>query len=723
VSHTTQDIIQTILERQHSYYLINAAPGSGKTTLLLELGRQLPQNTKALFLSFNRQNVSRLKTELAHKHSVKSTYALGLSQLSTLHARAAVDKEKYSKLWRSEAGLVDLKLDDFSQKVLLQAFHYARLNLFNFSRQKAKALIQLLEPYPLDKTFEDEVLLHSLKVLFKAGVAEFKRSGAIDFTDMAALPYYLFAEKNSKQPQKWPLIAIDEAQDLSRAQLELILLSSTSTSASTSTTTSTSTSRGVVVMVGDEHQAVQGFAGALSNSIQQIRDLTKPHELALPISYRCPILHLELINQIYPGANPRVDAPFGEVYGVDSSEYLTLLTAGDMVIARSNRYLLEPCLKLQIRGQHAKILGLDGAERLRIHLEMLEAEPGFTLAQLPEFIEQKIGAEKMKAGSDPKTLLHVSRLEDQLQSLALVYRAAGGINSTRARILAIIRNLFSDVPEGILFCTAHRAKGLEAQRVFIVYPEGMPNRLALEQGGDAVVQEENLRYVAISRAKQQLFFVCDDPSNVLHWIPEPYHEVWLERGVIDSEAKHYVSGTQSSGVKTKPRRIPIKSVRVATVKFAIEPIIEPVIEPEVLPSNPPTRKISAIEKLYISFFGNTADELHSGSSKSRLPFSDTELELLKLNSEAYIKIELARGIEKHMIKMLKQIEDMSENYQKLSRSNFHNRVQLLNEVDNHIKSVFQHMQSLHKRRLSLIAELRKTLIQIQFLESQKSARV
>jgi superfamily I DNA/RNA helicase len=58
--------------------------------------------------------------------------------------------------------------------------------------------------------------------------------------------------------------------------------------------------------------------------------------------------------------------------------------------------------------------------------------------------------------------------------------------------------------------TVHRAKGLEADRVFILAPEKLPLVWAGQQAWETE-QEQNLRYVALTRARRELYFVTEAP--------------------------------------------------------------------------------------------------------------------------------------------------------------------------------------------------------------------
>ena len=71
-------------------------------------------------------------------------------------------------------------------------------------------------------------------------------------------------------------------------------------------------------------------------------------------------------------------------------------------------------------------------------------------------------------------------------------------------MLTCIATLFADAdPSSRIVCSSiHRAKGLERERVFVWEPGIMP----MGEG----IQERNLAYVAITRAKRELWLVDDE---------------------------------------------------------------------------------------------------------------------------------------------------------------------------------------------------------------------
>jgi DNA helicase-2/ATP-dependent DNA helicase PcrA len=66
--------------------------------------------------------------------------------------------------------------------------------------------------------------------------------------------------------------------------------------------------------------------------------------------------------------------------------------------------------------------------------------------------------------------------------------------------------LFADAGASVWLSSIHRAKGLEADRVFVLDPD----KMALSYPGMRpwqAEQEQNLRYVGLTRAKSDLYFV------------------------------------------------------------------------------------------------------------------------------------------------------------------------------------------------------------------------
>lgn len=62
-------------------------------------------------------------------------------------------------------------------------------------------------------------------------------------------------------------------------------------------------------------------------------------------------------------------------------------------------------------------------------------------------------------------------------------------------------------PEAIVCCTGHRSKGLEYYRVIFLRPDLCPHPRA--ESAEELFQEENLKYIVLTRPLQELYVACD----------------------------------------------------------------------------------------------------------------------------------------------------------------------------------------------------------------------
>jgi superfamily I DNA/RNA helicase len=81
-------------------------------------------------------------------------------------------------------------------------------------------------------------------------------------------------------------------------------------------------------------------------------------------------------------------------------------------------------------------------------------------------------------------------------------------------MLLKIRDFISATDDCIKLSTIHRAKGLEANRVFILNFDDLPVFKANQKEWERT-QEENLKYVAITRALNDLYLVKSEKIEVI----------------------------------------------------------------------------------------------------------------------------------------------------------------------------------------------------------------
>jgi len=95
-------------------------------------------------------------------------------------------------------------------------------------------------------------------------------------------------------------------------------------------------------------------------------------------------------------------------------------------------------------------------------------------------------------------------LEDKANCIQIFINKA----TTVGGIIQEIKRVFDTKDEGeIMLSTVHKAKGLEADNVYILATDRMPHPLSGKEGN-------NLCYVAITRAKKNLFFCGPRPAII-----------------------------------------------------------------------------------------------------------------------------------------------------------------------------------------------------------------
>lgn len=133
--------------------------------------------------------------------------------------------------------------------------------------------------------------------------------------------------------------------------------------------------------------------------------------------------------------------------------------------------------------------------------------PGFTFRQFAEYLEEyranRIARLKQRANSEAQ----IESFSDRVDGVKACYEAFEC--KTLEAFCMKIEGLFSDDRPSVVLSTVHRAKGLEEDRVFMLYPDKLPLIWENQQSWE-LKQEMNLKYVALTRVKAELVFVMED---------------------------------------------------------------------------------------------------------------------------------------------------------------------------------------------------------------------
>lgn len=462
--------------RHSRHAVVQAVAGSGKTTTILKALEFMKGSV--IFCAFNKHIADELRTHAPRHVTTSTIHSVGLSAIGRSCGRPRVNGKKVRELIRRVAH--SISPTNFSLiRSVDKLVRMAKLTLT--SPNDIKGLLELVDRYDID--IPSENLDNALKVLKKVLIADLKNTSEVDFEDMLWIPIV-----NNLQLKTYDWVCVDEAQDLSAAQRELVLRMAQRES-------------GRVIAVGDHRQAIYGFAGADTRSIPLLSARLRATELPLSICYRCPTTHIALAREIAPQIQARPDAPAGIVGEMKVEEVVKMATDGDMVLCRTNAPLVRIALELIKGGQKAIIRGRDIASNLRELVEKMyqNCDRG-TLNSMLDALDDYREREMAKLYEKDK-IAQAHSLEDRCDTIAAL---AEGVKSTQ-ELIRMIGEIFSDENAGVVCSTIHKAKGLEADRVFIYRPDLLPFPFAKKVW--ELEQEMNLKYVALTRARDALYFV------------------------------------------------------------------------------------------------------------------------------------------------------------------------------------------------------------------------
>lgn len=316
------------------------------------------------------------------------------------------------------------------------------------------------------------------------------QKGEVDFDDMLYLPVCFRGVFT-----RYPLVLVDEAQDLSLIQHEMLKRTLVRTSAR-------------LIACGDRHQAIYAFRGALSDSVKRLISTFDMELLPLTVSFRCSKAVVREAQRFVPHIQPHAEAPEGTV----TWELPARLP--ECILCRNTAPLVDLALHLIASGNPAVIAGRDIGKSLQATLrkalqfrtlrDFKKAKPvalPATKAKLDAWIESQIARKprREEALRDRQAALHaiIAHAEEVLP------------RPDSHSVHDIIERLYGrDASGAIHLSTIHRAKGLEWREVLILNPHLMPSKYATQPW--QLEQERNLHYVAITRAKERLYYATED---------------------------------------------------------------------------------------------------------------------------------------------------------------------------------------------------------------------
>ena len=481
-----QVAIYDFIQNGHGNAVINAVAGSGKSTTLVNALKLIPADQSVLFLAFNKSIVEELKIKVGNLPNVtiRTLHSLGASALmKQLHTNT--DRDKY-KVWLNSG----VKYGNIKPTCELEAEEVEEWK-DNIRKLTDLMRVNLCESMAegADLAMKHGLFLYDNEIEIAWKAIQWGKGDitTIDFTDMIFLPNIM----KIRMPQ-YDWVLIDECQDLNAAQRGMFL--------------KCVKKGGRFIAVGDPQQAIYGFAGADVESFNLLKRLPDTQELPLSVCYRCDAEIIKMAKTIVPQIEARDGAPEGVI---DQQSKMANIQDGDMILCRNTAPLTNLCMKYIASGVKAYIKGKDIGTNL---INMLEKARRTNIAEAMSVLQKELSKIAEKIAQKERCDLAEARksptyeaYNDKIQALEVL---SEGLSQTR-QLVSRIEEIFSDDSrKGICLSTIHKAKGLEADRVFIACPDKLYNKRAMRIAWMAE-QEKNLVYVAYTRAKHYLGFIAD----------------------------------------------------------------------------------------------------------------------------------------------------------------------------------------------------------------------
>lgn len=523
--------------------IIDAVAGAGKTTTLMGCVDYLPKLQDVLYCAFNtsiRKEIQKkfhsrgksVAVKTIHslgfhiiRHSIKAqividkyktimenheffeslmpeingilniNHFLSVQEIRSLQKRTDLEWEEKNALNESSkfVGKIEIRLRDINDKY--------RLTLCENTFEAYREMVDHFSIFEEDGCSDDELRLFmsAHQKLLKEGNSIAASHGYIDFTDQLYLPYAL----NLSSKVQYGFVFVDECQDLSKAQLEVVK--------------KYVRPGGRVLAVGDPYQSIYGFAGADSQSFWRVKDSFSCTPLSLTDCFRCPADVIKLAQTIREDING-FKTEQGIVAKIDNNEVMMNLRPGDLVLCRFRAPLLALAMKLVNKDIRVHLHPDEVQEFIgdyKAYFRPAELKKSITDETIDSFFEkirERNEKKIIKDNANVDSIIRSFRIKEAMslldESLKFFRKKyldwqLNTIDSILVRLKETLSYLGDDA---IKISTIHRAKGLENDRVFILEYNKLP--VPREQAWESE-QERNLHYVAVTRPKKELYLCME----------------------------------------------------------------------------------------------------------------------------------------------------------------------------------------------------------------------
>lgn len=484
--------------------VIKASAGSAKTSTIVSSLRYINRKKRVLCIAFNVSTRDSIKEELEMEGGYDNVTVMTFHGLGFKLLNGAYRGEEITVYEHKYKNYINTHLEDIADKEYLKRIGSLRsVYISNIRRlvdyARHYCVMKPKDIKKLTEIFSDiEILNDEAEIVFKILQWGKENMKQIDLTDMVWLPNVL---NINTRFENYDYVFVDEAQDVSVAEERLV---------------NRVKGRGCrTIAVGDEKQRINVWCGASAEAFGHFETAPNTSLFTLSTSFRLPKIGEKLIHETYPEIN--IKSAKNAIEGEINEE----VKVGDickdsLVLCRNTAPLIHTYLECLRMNKRCYLKGWETEKDMFTILikcnyskfldKKIEKGDGLfprlyaTLLCMIDYLKSHGLSESEIYTNDA-----ILKLHDQIQAL---YALSDSLTDTD-ELLSKIDDIFGEKDpfqdDLIVFSTIHRAKGLEADNVYILCPS-----LITETHADTEWQlegERNLGYVALTRFKKSLNYI------------------------------------------------------------------------------------------------------------------------------------------------------------------------------------------------------------------------
>lgn len=480
VGSSEQVAFWDMVKKTDQHLILRARAGTGKTFTATYMLSFLPSTMKIIFTAFAKDIATELESRVPAHIAASTIHSFSFKQVKRWNSKVSVNKDKVFDILNTLLSDDD-ESKDFISLSVKKLVDLCKYHLYDGNNEDQ--LLDLSNKFGIELNDSTSQIFDLVKKVMKISR---EQKNVVDFTDML-----WFVHTYNIPVEQYDLFIADELQDLNKLQQNIVFRAIKN--------------GGRFVGVGDDRQAIFGFAGAdvesMNNMIDELGATTRGVKvMPLTESRRSPISHIAMAQALVPDIRAMENAQIGSIEQITCEVAVKYALPGDMMIGRRNAPLIKVAYALIRSGKPAMVKGRDIGVGILALIKKLRGKDIVDLISRAEIYRSNELAKLQAKGKKAESA--IVTLNDKIDTLIALTDDTNDLTSLRVKI----NRLFSDdSPTGkILLSSVHKAKGLEAKRVFIL--EYARIEIAMSQEWQQL-QEQNLHYVALTRSLDEMFLV------------------------------------------------------------------------------------------------------------------------------------------------------------------------------------------------------------------------